>query len=110
MSSMFSSLLLNLDIHFPKGKARIHRADRQEDKDMSACHAKGLARNEATYRENVEKTFAAIEAGSETPQQIVVAAKIGISTIRKTLDELMVDQRVYRVRHGNTFHYFVSKQ
>jgi hypothetical protein len=107
--SLTEHLLLNLDIQFPQGQRKIHRMEREE-KDMSACHSKGLARNAETFAQNVEKTFIAIMEGCETPQQIVKASSIGISTIRKTLDALIITSRVYRVRVANTYHYFVSKQ
>lgn len=108
--SLTEHLLLNLDIQFPQGRRKIHRMEREEKKDMSACHSKGLARNAETFAQNVDKTFLAIQNGHETPQQISLAARIGISTIRKTLDELIMSSRVYRVRVANTYHYFVSKQ
>jgi hypothetical protein len=108
--SLTAHLLLGKPIIFPKGFTRSHRMEREKGSDMKACHVAGLARNERTRAENVERIYQSIANGAETPMQIVDGSGVKLSTVRKGLDDLIFNRRIYRAKDGNTFHHFVSEQ
>lgn len=97
--SLTATLLLGQPITLPAGKRRTHTMERTSWTGATRQREEHASKQEETRVGNVERVFCAIEAGAQpmTILEIVDAALISISTVKKALTELETDPNGARI-------------
>ena len=97
--SLTATLLLNQPTTLPAGKRRTHTMERTSWTGLTRAREANASKQEETRIGNVERVYWAIEAGGQpmTILEIVDAALISISTVKKALTELETDPNGARI-------------